>query len=640
MHNPSIAASRGIILCVAILIVESLGFPWSTTDVSHHHQARRLSSSPWCSSTRFIADLRNVRRTPSVRFVTEIRSSVLNEDDENLLRNVSRSMLQDIAKQQGLSSSGTKADILARLRVYVADEAAKDDSSSDNGGGDGYFYYTTPDPVVNATTNKGGRYEKNGGLALRSDDEVDIKDGPVVGNLPITDNVFVNENGERVVTVFSTTEEADLTKTGPHSRPGGMDAAAANFADISSIQGTSSAGLTAADTIRSSDRMEQDVVTSRKSKEEIESAKSKCKELLNLLLDGTAPGFSDPTNSMDDLSFTTEMFRPFNPSTVKSELLSKYSPFLRIEKGQVLHEVLREIEIEAVGHDGMAADDTSKGGGHYRQVQRVGTFLKGYRIAESRRVARDTASFLLNTVAGEGAKGLDFAFGTMQRGDSDGELNDDLIEYLEEAVAAQKRVVMKQEASRGADHYQMKRHGEVLNGDINTENGDDSTTILQDMDVETIDINNKQTRDAILELDATSSRQKAQTQEMNPSEQLLLLLQSLLDRVKAEAAFRADEHGKNLRLLAACLKIKNGSDRFQILEADLSGSLTRADEFAELIGDAITYAESTSTKITPGKEKLNVANLRDIQREVANIKALQAMKASGLKQGSNLSPFQ
>jgi len=638
MHNPSIAASRGIILCVAILIVESLGFPWSTTDVSHHHQGRRSSSSPSCSSTRFIADLRNVRRTKNVRFVTELRSSVFNEDDENLLRKVSRSVLQDIAKQQGLSSSGTKADILARLRAYVADEAAKDDSSSDDGGGDGYFYYTTPDPVVNATTNKGGRYEKNNGLALRSDDEVDIKDGPLVGNLPITDNMFVNENGERVVTVFSTTEEADLTKTGPHSRPGGMDAAAANFADVSSIQGT--AGLTAADTIRSSDRMEQDVVTSRKSKEEIENAKSKCKELLNLLLDGTAPGFSDPTNTMDDLSFTTEIFKPFNPSTVKSELLSKYSSFLRIEKGQVLHEVLREIEIEAVGHDGMAADDTSKGGGHYRQVQRVGTFLKGYRIAESRRVARDTASFLLNTVAGEGAKGLDFAFGTMQRGDSDGELNDDLIEYLEEAVAAQKRVVMKQEASRGADHYQLKRHGEVLNGNINTEYGDDSTTVLQDMGVETIDINNKQTRDAILELDAISSREKAQMQELNPSEKLLLLLQSLLDRVKAEAAFRADEHGKNLRLLAACLKTKNGSERFQILEADLSGSLTRADEFAELIGDAITYAESTSTKITPGKEELNLSDLQDIQREVANIKALQAMKASGLKQGSNLSPFQ
>jgi len=638
MHNPSIAASRGIILCVAILIVESLGFPWSTTDVSHHHQGRRSSSSPSCSSTRFIADLRNVRRTKNVRFVTELRSSVFNEDDENLLRKVSRSVLQDIAKQQGLSSSGTKADILARLRAYVADEAAKDDSSSDDGGGDGYFYYTTPDPVVNATTNKGGRYEKNNGLALRSDDEVNIKDGPLVGNLPITDNMFVNENGERVVTVFSTTEEADLTKTGPHSRPGGMDAAAANFADVSSIQGT--AGLTAADTIRSSDRMEQDVVTSRKSKEEIENAKSKCKELLNLLLDGTAPGFSDPTNTMDDLSFTTEIFKPFNPSTVKSELLSKYSSFLRIEKGQVLHEVLREIEIEAVGHDGMAADDTSKGGGHYRQVQRVGTFLKGYRIAESRRVARDTASFLLNTVAGEGAKGLDFAFGTMQRGDSDGELNDDLIEYLEEAVAAQKRVVMKQEASRGADHYQLKRHGEVLNGNINTEYGDDSTTVLQDMGVETIDINNKQTRDAILELDAISSREKAQMQELNPSEKLLLLLQSLLDRVKAEAAFRADEHGKNLRLLAACLKTKNGSERFQILEADLSGSLTRADEFAELIGDAITYAESTSTKITPGKEELNLSDLQDIQREVANIKALQAMKASGLKQGSNLSPFQ
>ena len=53
-------------------------------------------------------------------------------------------------------------------------------------------------------------------------------------------------------------------------------------------------------------------------------------------------------------------------------------------------------ELQAIGHDGMAADDVSKGGGHFREVEKVSSFLEGFRKAEERRVARETSTMLLD----------------------------------------------------------------------------------------------------------------------------------------------------------------------------------------------------------------------------------------------------
>lgn len=533
------------------------------------------------------------------------------DDYDDVLKNISLEMLKDISRQQGLPVSGTKKQLLERLRKFV-DEKIVDE---------GDFYYTTPE-VVNATKDES---------STEPDSQLVSSEKPnQPKNMPLASDAYVNENGERVVTIFNTKEESDLTKVGPHTRPGGMDAAAANFADATSNDDVG--GLTASDTIRSTEKMEQDVIFSKQTREEIENAKDQCRELIEFLLEGTAPAWSDPSEKI------MNTFKPFDPSSIKTDFLSKYSAALRMSRGQLLNEVIREIEIEAVGQDGMAADDTSKGGGHYRQVQRVGTFLKGYRIGESRRIARETASFLLNTVAAEGAQGLDFAFATMARGEGDGELNDDLIGYLEEAVASQKRVVMQHMAIQNADYEKAKDLGEIVDFQ------DDEITNFDDIDIETININDPKTRETLEHLENEDNK-VVSDRELMPTEKLLLLLHSLLERVKAEAAFRADEHGKNLRLMALCINTKNDVQRYNVIKNEIGSSLTRADDFAEFLDSAIQYAESTSTQITPGKQQLDLDKLRKIQREVADIQSIQAMSASGLKSsnqnwGNDLGAFQ
>merc|ERR1711966_234172 len=85
----------------------------------------------------------------------------------------------------------------------------------------------------------------------------------------------------------------------------------------------------------------------------------------------------------------------------------QHSAALRAKGGQALREVMSDYELRAIGHDGMAADDKAKGGGHYREVEKVGSFLEGYRKAEERRVARETSPLLLDRLAKDGVKGLD-----------------------------------------------------------------------------------------------------------------------------------------------------------------------------------------------------------------------------------------
>lgn len=531
-------------------------------------------------------------------------------DDEELLKSVKLSFLQDLATQQGLKTSGTKKSLLMRLRAFANKQTEKETSKSvsiqydssvdDSATDEGIFYFSTPD--TNATT------------AADENRVSKAQASSMPKNMPLASDMYVNEKGERVVTVFNTNEEADLTKFGPHSRPGGMDSSATSFADATNMD----QGLTAADSLRSSERMEQDVVLSKKTQEEIDDAKSKCREFIEFLLDGTAPGFSDPSEEY------MNAFAPFDPSSVSLDTLAEFSPYLRMSKGQILAEVLREVECTAVGHDGMAGDDVSKGGGHYRQVERVGSFLKGFRIAESRRIARDSASHLLNVVATEGAAGLDFALGTMLRGEGDGELNDDLLAYLEETITVQKRTVEKYMAADNADQELMKSRGETLE-----ESSMVDVIDLDGMDVEEINLNDGEIRASLSKVG--DNVPDDDINEMSPSEKLLMLLQSLLDRLKAEAAFTADENGKNLRLLAMCLNTQSEIERAKRIQSEVGGSLTNAESFADLLDGAIDYAERTSTALTPGKKTMDVSILRKIQRQVAQIQSMQAMNAAGVK---------
>ncbi len=65
---------------------------------------------------------------------------------------------------------------------------------------------------------------------------------------------------------------------------------------------------------------------------------------------------------------------------------------------RALREVLSDFELRAIGHDSFNADNKSKGGGHYRVVEEVGSFLEGYRNAKVRRIARETSTMMLMSI--------------------------------------------------------------------------------------------------------------------------------------------------------------------------------------------------------------------------------------------------
>jgi hypothetical protein len=62
------------------------------------------------------------------------------------------------------------------------------------------------------------------------------------------------------------------------------------------------------------------------------------------------------------------------------------------------------------------------------------------------------------------------------------------------------------------------------------------------------------------------------------SERLLLLLKMLRDRIKAEAAFGSGSHGRNLKILAYCLRFDRALDREKLLRREFQSSIDRLDE--------------------------------------------------------------
>lgn len=60
---------------------------------------------------------------------------------------------------------------------------------------------------------------------------------------------------------------------------------------------------------------------------------------------------------------------------------------------------------------------------------------------------------------------------------------------------------------------------------------------------------------------------------MTVQEKMLLLLKLLRDRVKVEAVIGNDEHARNLRVLAYCLKAANDEERQQLILEELGNSL-------------------------------------------------------------------
>jgi len=506
-----------------------------------------------------------------------------------------------------------------------------------------------------------------------------------------------NERGERTVTVYSTTDQNDLT---------GIAAAQPGAAAGDSLNDAAAAGASSSSSRGQPWDMQHGKSATTSSKE-TEQAKESIVELVQTLLSTTgAPAFSssflDGNDGDDQNEMLTEMpssyeppkqFVGFNPTQVPTDLLASSSQALRTGRGQVLQEVLRQFELQAVGQDGVAGDDIEKGGGHYREVAKVRAFLEGYRRAEVRRIARETATLLLDKLVQEGVEGLDLALMSMTRsnddtGDHANELNDSLVDFLSDAIRQQERNVEQLLAAR--------RHLEggsnaanSLNDDGYDEKEEDPVDSLWKIEteedgerVETIDpkdpqvqrvLREEQLKSEISDMDDRSAGTGAAAAAAipnSPSEKLLLLLKLLRDRLKAEAAFAPDEKGKNLRLLAYCLRLPSGEEREQLILKDIGNSLDvsimaegdfssagffvdpriltvffcsatflfllyqRLDSFLELVASSIEYGESTTHQLQPStrtRQPLNVKRLRSIQQLAKDIRLRQSRKASGVR---------
>ena len=639
-------------------------------------------------------------------------------DDETLLQKVDASYLQDLCKQLNLSAEGSKEELLLRLRTH-ADEQAKierarraklneeiesgideegyptkhrlvDDNAgfgpspstgSDNGGEDeGAFYFELPgndgnkkksksnddgdgdDESDSAATAENARKELDSALAKggpdldleRNNAIIDSQTNPITAPLP-PPSVKPNEKGERVVTVYSTKDDNDMTSMNTEGLMGdpGQEGMQGGYS-------RTDGNANPEDTLAGGPFGDASNTQRRKTTEqELEDAKEVVMELMQGLLAMTgAPGFQDefsggvqPYDNNEDGAYVQSSvtvssepqmdFVGFDPSAVPTDMLTESSRSLRAGGGQAFREVLSDFEMQAVGHDGMSADDVSKGGGHYREVRKVGAFLEGYRRAEVRRIARETATMLLDNLVNEGVKGLDLLLATMGKAGDDGagnagELNDSLTEYLNEAIRQQeKKVALLQGDERRTS--QRPTEGSIRRQQLEDQSSGSlwNVTMEEGQVVETFDPSNPNIKaaleDEMRKNDALSGSIIALP--TTAPEQLLLLLSCLRDRVRAEAAFATDEKGRNLRILAYIIHAANDEAREQIITSELGSSLDRLDSFLELLSSAIDYTESTSNELRPSSGKgPSPTMLKHIKEMVEDINERQAWKASGVSQ--------
>lgn len=621
-------------------------------------------------------------------------------DDEQLLQHVTKPYLQDLCNQLKLSTEGSKVDLLTRLRKHADKQARaererkkkfKDEIESgvdeegyptkhrlvdnDSGGfastsaaaddemGDdeGSFYFELPG--TKNTRSTGNNDGDGGSTAEAARKELDAalasSNGDFDGidsesSTPITvpqppPNVKPNEKGERVVTVYSTKDDNDMTSMNTEALMGepGQEGMQGGYS-------RTDGSMNPEETLAGGPFGDMSNTQRRKADEqELDDAKEAITELMQGLLAMTgAPGFQDefseglqPIDQNEDGRIQTTVtttsqpqieFVGFDPSAVPTDMLTLASRSLRAGGGQAFREVLSEFEVQAVGHDGMSADDVSKGGGHYREVRKVGAFLEGYRRAEVRRVARETATILLDKLVTEGVKGLDLMLATASKAGDDGaggagELNDSLIEYLNEAIRQQEKKI---EQILGNERRSNQRPTE---GSIRRDQLEDQTaglwnvTMEEGQLVETLNPNDPNVKEALRKEMERSGMAPSISLPQTAPEQLLLLLSCLRDRVKAEAAFSTDEKGRNLRVLAYVIHAANDQEREEIIVNELGSSLDRLDSFLELLTSAIDYTESTTNELRPSSGKgPSPVLLRHIKELVEDINERQAWKASGI----------
>lgn len=526
-------------------------------------------------------------------------------EDESLLKSVTKKQLQELCQQTSLSDKGTKEVMLKRLRDHAADQAALEHQRSlervkrvEEGSDDpkqryeitndyetdvdeededaGFFYFNTPE-AINVTKPA----EKP-----RKKEPVTWHSSAISAPPPPTEP---NEDGERVVQIYSTKDQNDMTGIAA-AQPG--QAALGGDALSNTV---SSGGAQPWD-------MDQSATTSETSSKEMQEAKEKVIELVQALLAMSgAPAFVGFAEDLENLPAfeAPKEFVGFNPSQVPAEFLTASSQALRTGRGQALQDVLRQFEMQGIGQDGMAGDKVKAGGGHYREVCKVRAFLEGYRRAEVRRLARETTALMLDKLVQEGVEGLDFTLASMTRSSDDtsdhaGELNDSLLDYLNDAIRQQEKKV---------DQIVAAKLDKLSPGSAQNEydpiEGLWNVTSEDGQRIESIDPNDKNVQRVLQEEFKKEEYMKAEM--VSPTsdsvgdsapEQLLLLLTLLRERIKAEAAFAPDEKGRNLRLLAYCLRVSTDSEREQLILKDAGNSLDVSNSELE---NSVCYAYGSAT---------------------------------------------
>ena len=571
-----------ILIFTAVLSLAVKPFPAFTAQAFGRTQAKQAISGIFVSS---------VNETPT----NPSNSKDDNYDDEmndvQLLRETPKAQLVDLCEQFRLSTKGTKADLLNNLRNYAKEQGERQrrllldrkkkveeggederekfeivgESEIDELGGDEdeFFVYYQSTDLDKKTETKSEKKDSNKGR------KVEASEYNVI-TAPPPPPVEPDENGERVVTVYSTSDQNDLTGV-----------AAAQPGQASNDAMFSDAGYPTNAPWDSNNPQKAESTTS-----DLDAAKESVSDLVqSLLAMSGAPAFQQDA---DELSFlgvvrqsasysNPEGFVGFDPTKVPTDMLTSASKSLRAGRGKVLRDVLREFELRAIGHDGSKGDDMEKGGGHYRQVSKVRSFLEGYRRAEVRRLARETATLLLDKLVSDGIEGLDITLASMTRSSDDtsdeaGELNDSLLDYLNDIVRQQEKKVEQMvdsvkkiaEFENSIAENQQEDHLEKL-WTVDSEGGER---------VETFDPNAPENRKALQEEFKKEERRRPQAiMPKSAPEKLLLLLKLLRERVKTEAAFSHDEKARNLRILAYCLNLKSDSLRRELLMKEFGSSL-------------------------------------------------------------------
>jgi hypothetical protein len=547
-----------------------------------------------------------------VRFEHRIKAQPATDfdgiDDDELEDAVSIEQLVGLCDQCNISSQGTKRELIQRLRDHATMEADKerarilaraarvqegsddtkeryeivsDEPDDDAVDDDGFFFFDIPSTFPTGSTAQ-STDTSNETLKPKA---TRLSRDSVISPPPPNE---VNESGERVVTVYSTTETNDLTAISAAQPGRGMSSMDA----LSASAATAMSGSSLASQPWDTEKQQQ---TSETSSRQVEQAKETVTELVSTLLALTgAPGFASADDDDDETDMSLDAFRTrkrtsvafvgFNPASVPTDLLTASSQALRTGRGQVLSDVLRQFELQAIGFDGMAGDNTSRGGGHYHEVSKVRAFLEGFRRAEVRRFARETTTLLLEKLMIEGVEGLDLTLNTMIRSSDDtedyaGALNDSLLDFLNDSIRDQEKKVSDLIASRqlapGTEQNALPMD------EVDPVESLWNVTMENGQRVETLDPNDPMVR-SVLEAEVSKSRKAISQIPDSAPEKLLLLLKLLRERVKAEAVFVPDEKGRNLRLLAYCLQVDSDEERRQLILRDLGSSLDVSSILAAL----------------------------------------------------------